>query len=84
MELAAVPHPMIIVSVGGINGKSEEGKFIEKEKKKMGRPTDDPKPVKLTVRVSRETEEILDAYCERNDRTRGEGIRDAINLLKDK
>ena len=52
--------------------------------KKAGRPTNDPKPNKLTVKVSNETIKILDDYCERNNKTRAEGIRDGINALKEK
>lgn len=51
---------------------------------KVGRPTNDPKPNKLTVKVSDETMMILDDYCKRNDKSRAEGIRDGINTLKDK
>lgn len=49
---------------------------------KMGRPTDNPKPVQVTVRFDRKTLEILDKYCEENKVTRAEGIRIAVNGLK--
>ena len=52
--------------------------------KKIGRPTNDPKPNKVTVKVSNETLNILDDYCKRNNKTRAEGIRDGLNSLKDK
>ena len=52
--------------------------------KKVGRPTSDPKPNKLTVKVSNETIKILDDYCERKNKSRAEGIRDGINALKEK
>ena len=52
--------------------------------KKVGRPTSDPKPNKLTVKVSNETIKILDDYCERKNNTRAEGMRDGINALKEK
>ena len=54
------------------------------EKKKMGRPTDDPKPNKVSAWVSDETLEILDEYCEKKQIRRPEGVRQAINHLKDK
>ena len=53
-------------------------------KKKLGRPTDDPKPFRLDVRVSEEELNILDDYCNRNDKKRPQGIRDGIKCLKNK
>lgn len=53
-------------------------------KKKMGRPTDEPKPYRLDVRVSKKDLEILDDYCKRKDVKRPQGIRDGIKSLKDK
>lgn len=74
---------MIIISVGGINGKSEDGDFIEKEKKKMGRPTDNPKSESLHIRLDAETSRILDEYCEDNDVSRTEAVRHGIRKLKE-
>ena len=51
------------------------------DKKKMGRPTDDPKDVKLTVRVNKATNEILEKYCKKNNISKVEGVREAINRL---
>ena len=51
------------------------------DKKKMGRPTNDPKDVKLTVRVSKATNEILEKYCKENNISKVEGVREAINRL---
>jgi len=51
-------------------------------KKKMGRPTDNPKPIKLSVRMDEKTLEILDEYCKREGTTRMEGIRHGIHRLK--
>ncbi len=51
--------------------------------KKMGRPTDNPKPHKLSVRLDTEGLEILDAYCKKNQVTRMEGIRRGVHRLKD-
>ena len=53
------------------------------EKKKMGRPTDDPKPHKITARLNEEGLKILDDYCERKNIGRPEGIRRAVARLKD-
>ena len=51
--------------------------------KKMGRPTENPKPFKLSVRMDEKTLEILDEYCRREKITRMEGIRHGIWRLKD-
>lgn len=52
--------------------------------KKMGRPTDNPKPNKVTIRMDNDTLEKLDNYCRYNDIERSEGIRRAIHKLDDK
>lgn len=51
--------------------------------KKLGRPTDSPKPVRITVRVDNNTLEKLDDYCDKKRVERSEGIRRAINQLSD-
>ncbi len=50
----------------------------------MGRPTDEPKPFKIDVRVSKQDLDILDSYCKRKDKTRPESVREAIRNLKNK
>lgn len=51
---------------------------------KMGRPpVDDPKAERFSIRLDKATAEILDAYCEKHNKKRAEGIRDGINRLKD-
>ena len=54
------------------------------EKKKMGRPTDNPKTVQFSVRFDAETLGILDAYCTTNELTRPQGVREAVRKLKKK
>jgi Ribbon-helix-helix protein, copG family. len=51
--------------------------------KKMGRPTDNPKPIQLNVRLDKETLEVLDSYCKKKSITRVEGAREAIKKLKE-
>lgn len=51
------------------------------DKKKIGRPTNDPKEIKLTVRVNKETNERLEQYCKENNITKVEAIRVALNML---
>lgn len=53
------------------------------EKKKMGRPTDDPKPHKVSARLTDAGLKILDDYCQQKHINHPEGIRQAINRLKD-
>ncbi|QUH27557.1 hypothetical protein [Vallitalea guaymasensis] len=53
-------------------------------KKKIGRPTDDPKTIKITARINEQTLEILKDYCERNNINKAQGIRDGLNYLKNK
>lgn len=53
-------------------------------KKKMGRPTDNPKQVQIAVRFDDETLQILDNYCEKEKVSRAEGTRRAVRKLKDK
>ena len=54
------------------------------DKPKLGRPTTNPKPHKLTVRVSEKNMQTLDDYCARKKISRADGVRDALECLKDK
>lgn len=51
--------------------------------KKRGRPTNNPKLNRITVRIDDKTLQILDEYCLQNDVDRGEATRRGINKLKD-
>lgn len=51
-------------------------------KKKMGRPTDNPKSKQFSVRFDKETLDILDDYCEEKSISRPEGIRQAVRKLR--
>ena len=53
-------------------------------KKKLGRPTDNPKTAHMQVRLDKETLNILDEHCKKNNLTRSQGIRDAIRKLDEK
>ena len=53
------------------------------EKKKMGRPTDNPKTVQFSVRFDSDTLKILDEYCAKNQFTRPQGVREAVRKLKE-
>lgn len=51
--------------------------------KKMGRPTDNPKPFRVYARVDAESKEILDAYVKQEKVTVMEAVRRAIKKLRD-
>ena len=50
--------------------------------KKMGRPTDNPKPYKIAVKLDQEAKNILDAYYEQENVSLMEGARWGIKRLK--
>jgi len=49
----------------------------------MGRPTDNPKPFRVNVRLDTESKEILDAYTKQENITAMEAVRRSIKKLKD-
>ncbi len=53
-------------------------------KKKMGRPTDNPKDTSMHVRLDSECVDILKRYCTQEDVGRAEAVRRGIVCLKDK
>ena len=50
---------------------------------KMGRPTDDPKPYQLVIRVNAESMRMLDECTKRLNLTKSEVIRKGIELAHD-
>lgn len=54
----------------------------ENKKKKMGRPTNNPKETRITARLDSETNEILEQYSMEKNKTKAESIRHSIRLLK--
>lgn len=50
---------------------------------RTGRPTQNPKEERLTVRVDSECSEILSDFCKKNNVNKGEAIRIGIKKLKD-
>lgn len=62
--------------------KSEVKKMPEK--KRMGRPTDNPKSNPIHIRLDDKSLEILDKYCVQENIKRTEGIRQGIYLLETK
>ena len=51
--------------------------------KKMGRPTDNPKPYRMTIKYDEECKQILEAYCEQENVNKMEAGRRGIKKLKD-
>lgn len=49
---------------------------------RTGRPTDNPKPYKLTVRVDEESKKILDKYTDQEKCSLMEAIRRGIKRLE--
>ena len=54
------------------------------EKKKMGRPTDNPKGTSIHVRLDENCVEVLEEYCAQEKVNRAEAVRRGIIGLKDK
>ena len=51
--------------------------------KKMGRPTDNPKPYHMTLKYDEECKYILEEYCKQESVTRMEAVRRGVKKLKD-
>ena len=49
---------------------------------RTGRPTDNPKQERITVRLDNESSETLSAYCEQEKVERAEAIRRGVKKLK--
>lgn len=51
---------------------------------KKGRPTDNPRPNKISVRISDSDKNILENYCERENVNKTEAISRGIKKLEEK
>lgn len=50
---------------------------------KRGRPvTENPKNIRLDIRVTKEELQVLDDYCKRKNVKRPQGLRDGIKALE--
>lgn len=49
---------------------------------KRGRPTNNPKQSKISVRIDAECEAILKEYCQENGKDLADAVRDGIRKLK--
>lgn len=52
------------------------------DKKRVGRPTDNPKGSPIHVRLDAESEDILNRYCEQEKVSKMEAARRGIKKLK--
>lgn len=48
---------------------------------KTGRPTDNPKQDRITVRLDKEASEILEKYCQKQNVEKAEAIRRGVKKL---
>ena len=51
--------------------------------KKLGRPTTDPRPHKISIRLNNKSKQILDVYCLQNAVNKTEAIEKGIEKLED-
>ena len=51
--------------------------------KKLGRPTDNPRPNKISIRISDEDKKILEDYCQECKVNKTEAICRGIKMLKE-
>ena len=51
---------------------------------KMGRPSDNPRRTKLSIRLSDGDKELLEEYCKREKDTRTEAVSRGIQKLMEK
>lgn len=56
----------------------------DKMSPRTGRPTDNPRPNKLSIRISDEDKKILEDYCKKNGINRTEAISRGIKKLDKK
>ena len=52
--------------------------------KRIGRPTDNPRPNKISIRINDEDKNILENYCEKENVNKTEAISIGIKSLKPK
>lgn len=73
-----LPHFDDIIPSENTNGKRTGGYILGK----MGRPkAEKPKDIKYSIRIDLETEQKLEAYCEKNGISKGEAFRMGVKLL---
>lgn len=66
------------------NGIMPDKRKEDKMSPRTGRPTDNPRPNKLSIRISDEDKKILEDYCKKNGINRTEAISRGIKKLDKK
>lgn len=61
---------------------ADESEVNEMPQKKMGRPTDNPKDDRITVRLDKLSHSVLIRYCEQESIDKAEAIRRGIAKLE--
>ena len=56
---------------------------VTKMSPRTGRPTNNPRPNKISIRISDEDKDILETYCEKNSVNKTEAISRGIKKLAD-
>lgn len=49
---------------------------------RTGRPTENPKPHKITVRLDDEAKAVMDEYCQQEQVEKGEAVRRGLKKLR--
>lgn len=76
------PQPNVSLSCWGDSGKGQE--VITVEKKKIGRPTDNPRTEKVGFRMSKSEIEDIQKCAEAMKTQRVNAVVEGIRLLKEK
>lgn len=58
--------------------------MTEAEKRRVGRPTNDPKETRMSVSFNAEQKELIKKYADENGITKSEAVRHGVNKLKEK
>lgn len=80
MRLARTPYPIRIYHIGFLKARERREVFIEK--KKMGRPTDNPRNKRLSLRIAESEMKDIDFCAKKLSITKIEAVLKGISLLK--
>lgn len=70
----------IWVTLNYNKGDPKGGRILAE--KKRGRPTDNPKPFRIAVKMDVRTKDVLDRYCKQENVTQMEAARRGIRKLE--
>ncbi len=72
---------MADISISYTYGRQKGGMKVPATKK-IGRPTDNPKTIRITIRMDKNTFQILDNYCKQENLEHAEAVRRGIRELE--